>query len=71
VFAVDVLNEPHGVASWGGHNPTTDYNRYCERAISRLSARFPDWKGLWLVEGVQYNAESERGRPPYPQVTVS
>lgn len=39
VFALDIRNEPHGVASWGNDNPATDFNKFCERAIDELQAK--------------------------------
>lgn len=65
MFAADLRNEPHGLASWGESSPLTDYNHYYERLINRLARKFPDWKGLWLVEGTQYNNEGYE--PPVPQ----
>ncbi len=50
VFAADLRNEPHGLASWGESHPLTDYNAYYERLINRLAARYPNWKvGSFLL----------------------
>jgi hypothetical protein len=37
-------NEPHGIASWGESNPATDFNKFAERCINRMHAKYPDWK---------------------------
>jgi len=44
-------------------------NKFYERAITAISAKFPEWKGLFLVEGNQNNPETdpEPGSPDdYP-----
>lgn len=60
VFALDLKNEPHGIATWGVSAPQTDYNKFYERAIAHIHTQFPNWKGLYMVEGVQYNKETDK-----------
>lgn len=48
-------NEPHGIASWGESNPATDFNKFAERCINRMHAKYPDWK-------VRGGKEKERGK---------
>lgn len=43
----------------GNTRPATDYNKYYERLINFISTNFPDFKGLYLVEGIQRNPETD------------
>ena len=52
LFAVDLLNEPHGSATWGSGNPSTDWNTFVEVAIPRLGTKFSSFSFLFLVEGI-------------------
>ena len=56
LFAVDLLNEPHGSATWGRYNPSTDWNQFVEMAIPRLAATFENVSNpfLFLVEGIEW-----------------
>merc|ERR1712070_302215 len=49
VFALDLKNEPHGKSSWGTDSPETDVNKFYERLITHLLAKFPDYTGLFMV----------------------
>jgi endoglucanase len=51
-FAIDIKNEPHGAATWGAGNPSTDWNQAAQSIIKELFERFPQWRGLAFVEGV-------------------
>lgn len=55
VFAIDLKNEPHGVASWGWQ-ADTDWNQAAEKMIKALAPKFSN---LFFVEGVQQNAAAE------------
>lgn len=50
-FAVDLKNEPHGIATWGVGNRATDWNKAAERIGNALLDINP--KLLIVVEGVQ------------------
>lgn len=54
LMAVDLLNEPHGRASWGSGNPSTDFAIFAEYAIKELSGMFPDRHWLYFVEGINW-----------------
>jgi aryl-phospho-beta-D-glucosidase BglC (GH1 family) len=51
VVAADLDNEPHGIASWGKGDPTTDWNSAAERCGNAILAANPDW--LIVVEGTE------------------
>ena len=54
VVAADLHHEPHGQATWGDGNATTDWQAAAERAGAAIQAVNPDW--LILVEGIEkYN----------------
>lgn len=52
LFAVDLLNEPHGPASWGDNNPSTDWKLFVENAIPKFLERYPNAPWVYFVEGV-------------------
>lgn len=43
----------------GNAHPATDFNKFYERLITHLNNKFPEFRGLYLVEGVQFNAETD------------
>ena len=51
-MAIDLLNEPHGAATWGAGNPSTDWNRAAEDTANYLLDRHPTFHGLIFVEGI-------------------
>ncbi len=51
VVAADLDNEPHGIASWGAGNSTTDWNSAAERCGNAILAANPDW--VIVVEGTE------------------
>lgn len=59
LMAVDLLNEPHGPATWGSGNPSTDWNTFVEYVIPALTSRFPDHHWLYFVEGVNWGHSLE------------
>jgi endoglucanase len=54
VFAIDLKNEPHGIATWEAKNPTTDWNRAAEAIAGHVAAQHPDFNGLFFVEGIDH-----------------
>jgi aryl-phospho-beta-D-glucosidase BglC (GH1 family) len=54
VIGFDLLNEPHGPASWGDGNPATDWQRQATITGDAIQAVNPN--ALILVEGVQTTA---------------
>lgn len=57
MFAADLNNEPHGVASWGDGNIATDWRLAAERIGAMVLAANP--KLLIFVEGVERNAAEQ------------
>lgn len=57
VIGADLHNEPHGPASWGTGNLSTDWRLAAERAGNAILAANPDW--LILVEGVSSNVQGD------------
>jgi aryl-phospho-beta-D-glucosidase BglC (GH1 family) len=62
LIAIDLLNEPHGQATWGSGNPSTDWNTFAEYAISQIAARYPRNKWLILVEGIGWGKDLSQVR---------
>jgi endoglucanase len=58
VIGADLLNEPHGKASWGTGNPATDWRLAAERAGNAIGDVNPNW--LILVEGVENNVPGQK-----------
>ena len=57
VIGADLANEPHGPATWGDGNPSTDWRLAAEQAGNAILAVSPDW--LIIVEGIeQYHNDS-------------
>lgn len=54
LMAIDLLNEPHGRASWGSGNPSTDWALFAEYAIEEISKSYPDKHWLFFVEGINW-----------------
>lgn len=52
-IGVDLKNEPHGSATWGTGNQSTDWNSAAERAAAQVLAAAPNI--LVFVEGIQTN----------------
>lgn len=71
VVGADLHNEPHGVATWGGGDPQTDWAAAAERAGNAILAENPNWlivvEGVERVDGGTYwwggNLRSARTRP--------
>jgi endoglucanase len=57
VIGADLKNEPHGIASWGTSDVTTDWRMAAERAGEAILKVNPDW--LIVVEGVEKNVPGQ------------
>jgi endoglucanase len=57
LIAIDLLNEPHGLATWGDSNPSTDWNKFVEYVIPKISNRYPNSTWLFLVEGIGWGKD--------------
>jgi endoglucanase len=58
VIGADLKNEPHGIASWGTYDLTTDWRLAAERAGNAILAIAPHW--LIVVEGVENNVPGQK-----------
>ena len=58
ILGADLKNEPHGIASWGTNDLTTDWRLAAERAGNAILAIDPDW--LIVVEGVENNVPGQK-----------
>ncbi len=57
IIGADLANEPHGPATWGDGNPSTDWRLAAEQAGNAILAVSPDW--LIIVEGIeQYHGDA-------------
>lgn len=57
LIAIDLLNEPHGSATWGNSNPGTDWNHFVEYVIPKFEERYPNNTWLYLVEGIGWGKD--------------
>lgn len=55
VIGADLHNEPHGTASWGTGNQSTDWRLAAERAGNAILSVNPNW--LIIVEGIEKNVQ--------------
>ena len=54
LLAVDLLNEPHGSATYGNDNPSTDWRLFLESAIPQFISRYPNSSYVFVVEGINW-----------------
>jgi endoglucanase len=71
LMAVDLLNEPHGRATWGTGDPSTDWKMAAEEIINNLEERYPDSSWLYVVEGVGWGKDLTGARDQPLQPTES
>jgi aryl-phospho-beta-D-glucosidase BglC (GH1 family) len=62
LIAIDLLNEPHGRATWGTGDTSTDWNSFAEYAISQIVARYTTDHWLMLVEGIGWGKDLSQAR---------
>jgi len=62
LVAVDILNEPHGRATWGSGDPSTDWQRFASFALEKFDERYPASRWLYLVEGVNWGGDLQGAR---------
>jgi Cellulase (glycosyl hydrolase family 5) len=64
LYAITYQNEPHGAATWGLNEPTTDWNKAAERIVQGIVKKVPTFDKLIFVEGVA--SDSKRWLTPPP-----
>jgi endoglucanase len=53
-LGADLLNRPgHGQAKWGVDDPSHDWNLAAQDTAARLSDEFPQYRGLWFIQGIE------------------
>lgn len=57
LMAIDLLNEPHGRATWGTGDASTDWRLAAQDTIQRLEARYPASVWVYVVEGVGWGKD--------------
>nr|WP_274597691.1 glycoside hydrolase family 5 protein [Paenibacillus sp. EKM211P] len=60
VIGADLHNEPHGQASWGTGDVSTDWRLAAQRAGNAILSVNPNW--LILVEGVDHNVQGNNSQ---------
>lgn len=54
LLGIDLLNEPHGVATFGSGDLSTDWKSFVEYAIPKIFKHYPDYKFLVFIEGINW-----------------
>lgn len=54
LLGIDLLNEPHGRATFGSGNLDTDWKLFVESAIPTIAQRYSQHKLLFFVEGIDW-----------------
>ncbi len=57
IMAIDLLNEPHGRATWGSNDSSTDWRLAAEETIAHLAARYATKTWLYVVEGIGWGKD--------------
>lgn len=57
LWGVDLLNEPHGPATWGTQDPSTDWKMFAESAIFAMEKKYPNAQWMYIVEGVEWGKQ--------------
>jgi endoglucanase len=52
LIGIDLLNEPHGQATFGSGDYATDWKLFVEKALVKINTRFPQNNWLFFVEGI-------------------
>jgi endoglucanase len=69
LWGIDLLNEPHGPATWGSGDRNTDWRQFAEFAIHKFEERYVGNRWIYLVEGIEWgknlaNVEAQPIVPP-------
>jgi len=54
LMGIDLLNEPHGQATFGSNNPSNDWRLFVQSALPKISERYSDKRWLYFVEGIEW-----------------
>jgi endoglucanase len=65
LMGIDLINEPHGAATFGSGDPSTDWRLFVQQALPKISARYPDKQWLFFIEGIEWG-HTFRNYPSHP-----
>lgn len=54
LLGIDLLNEPHGRATFGSNDVNTDWKLFIEYAVPKITQRYPSAQWLIFVEGIEW-----------------
>jgi len=54
LMGIDLLNEPHGRATYGNGDPTTDWKLFVEYMVPKIIDQYPSRQFLIFVEGINW-----------------
>ena len=57
LWGVDLLNEPHGTATWGTGDHSNDWRLFAEYALAQIEARYTNATWIYMVEGVGWGKD--------------
>lgn len=65
LLGIDLLNEPHGQATFGSGDPSTDWRLFVQQALPKISERYPQRHWLYFIEGIEWG-HTFRDYPNHP-----
>lgn len=65
LMGVDLLNEPHGQATFGSGNPSNDWRLFVQTALPQIKERYSDKQWLFFIEGIEWG-HTFRDYPNHP-----
>jgi len=54
LMGIDLLNEPHGLATFGTGDPSTDWRLFVQDAIPQIAQKYPKHQWLFFIEGIEW-----------------
>jgi endoglucanase len=54
LLGIDLLNEPHGRATFGSGDVNTDWKQFIEYAVPKITERYPESNWLIFIEGIEW-----------------
>jgi len=52
LLGIDLLNEPHGQATFGSNDASNDWRLFVQSALPQFVERYPDQQWLFFIEGI-------------------
>lgn len=67
LLGIDLLNEPHGKATFGSFDKDTDWRLFTEYAIRNLDNKYPSHSYVYFIEGINWgHTFQDYHKNPYP-----